>query len=235
VWGVQLIDMRRQMMVKLFDSASGDSMTVAPTALGQFLSSIDICHPTDPSMLPPLPPSPPQDGGSGGGEDEEEHRAALFKFSAYFRQQCAIVRARTESCMRRGGHLTSLIFAQYLAAFSAYHSRYFKTPFPCPAFSMSNVGSMDDAQPGGPLEGVVRALNGRNPMLDDMSFGVSAASSFPFVSITALTLRGSLRLVFNYPTNTIAPAAIDELADAFLRVLRLAATEGAHDGQLKPT
>jgi len=230
VWGVQLIDMRRQMLVKLFDSASGDSMAVAPTALGQFLSSIDICHRTDPSMLPPLPPSP-QDGASS----EEEYVATLFKFFSYFRQQCAIVRARTDGCMRRGGHLTSLIFAQYLAAFSAYHSRYFKTPFPCPAFSMSNVGSMDDAQPGGPLEGVVRALNGRNPMLDDMSFGVSAASSFPFVSITALTLRGSLRLVLNYPTNTVATAAIDELADAFLRVLRLAATEGAHDGQLKPT
>jgi hypothetical protein len=61
-----------------------------------------------------------------------------------------------------------------------------------------------------------------------MAFGVSAASSFPFVSISVLTFRGSLRVVFNYPTNTISAAAINELADTYLRVLRLAATEGAY-------
>jgi hypothetical protein len=222
---VQLIDMRQQLVAhqsRLYDSTDHSSdndaaAVVAPTALGQFLSSVDLCHHTDPALLPPPTPAT----GDQGLE-------ALSPFLAYFREQCAIVRARLAGRMRRGAHLTSLVFAQYLAAFSAYHSRYFTTPFPCPAFSMSNVGSMDDAQPGGPLADVVRALNGRHPMLDDMSFGVSAASSFPFVSITALTLRGSLRVSFNYPTNTVAPAAIAELADAYLRVLRLAATEGAH-------
>lgn len=225
VWGVQLIDMRQQLVAhqsRLYDptdhsSHNDTAAAVAPTALGQFLSSVDLCHHTDPALLPPPTPAT----GDQGLE-------ALSPFLAYFREQCAIVRARLAGGMRRGAHLTSLVFAQYLAAFSAYHSRYFKTPFPCPAFSMSNVGSMDDAQPGGPLADVVRALNGRHPMLDDMSFGVSAASSFPFVSITALTLRGSLRVSFNYPTNTVSPAAIAELADAYLRVLRLAATEGAH-------
>lgn len=229
VWGVQLIDMRQQLVAhqsRLYDptdhSSDNDAAAVvAPTALGQFLSSVDLCHHTDPALLPPPTPAT-------GANPRDQGLEALSPFLAYFREQCAIVRARLAGRMRRGAHLTSLVFAQYLAAFSAYHSRYFTTPFPCPAFSMSNIGSMDDAQPGGPLADVVRALNGRHPMLDDMSFGVSAASSFPFVSITALTLRGSLRVSFNYPTNTVSPAAIAELADAYLRVLRLAATEGAH-------
>lgn len=229
VWGVQLIDMRQQLVAhqsRLYDpthhsSGNDAAAVVAPTALGQFLSSVDLCHHTDPALLPPPTPAT-------GANPRDQGLEALSPFLAYFREQCAIVRARLAGRMRRGAHLTSLVFAQYLAAFSAYHSRYFTTPFPCPAFSMSNVGSMDDAQPGGPLADVVRALNGRHPMLDDMSFGVSAASSFPFVSITALTLRGSLRVSFNYPTNTVSPAAIAELADAYLRVLRLAATEGAH-------
>jgi len=226
IWGVFLVDLRPMAIFeylkkkKKLDSIANQSqknsdnskiepvdplyhMPFDPESLGVFISTLDFVQ-----------------QWNFKSESLDDVQAAWRK-SADFRTEY-------QSSMRSGKHLSSIVFASYLANVSNMFSRKFSSPGLAPCFSLSNIGNLDKAPPN--IPGIedsrfarLTRQKDRYPYVKDCMVGITSSTSYPVPLVTCMTFNGKLRMSFSYGKETSTHESVEAMADRCLAYLHLIA------------
>jgi len=219
VWGIMIADMR---------AAAVARANLEAKALGNYVSTFDFVKRFTSKEVVEIQ------------NQRQDNARNLWDLSS-------TIRSRLNSSMRTGYNLTSLLFAQYLTSYSNWYSATFTVPFPCPAFNISNLGSLDPpssstliSTPTLPtatnanlstasLSAVSQAANFLPDLLKQLSkkvglkavnAAVSSSSSWPFPQMTSLTHCGRIKISLCYPKETVSEQSIEEYSNLMLNIIR---------------
>jgi len=214
IWGVMVIDMRGHVLALQHkwakENPKKDSqLQFNPESLGIFITTMEFMY--------------------------WFKRVPGFNDTSAFWRTAKELRKDIASAFAYGKQFTSIMACRILTYYAAFFSQRFLSPHPCPAFSLSNLGSLDPPTIGhSPRDGEeaktssvapkdvsaiadkAQELSANFPFLDNIHVGVSTGCSFPVPLITVLTYKGKLRIAFSYPKETMSRAYCEQFVELFL-------------------